>query len=220
MARIPWQPPGLLQSSARSLAANTSGLGVPASARFVPATAQGPFAQEALPSFIAPMGPCAGPVASMPLRPWSRRHWSSPLVPSTAGPPDRPSFDCVPSSGSVVPPAPGARSVHLVDFFPSDSGLRQQETARRAPSTPASDFTREPDFDAAGIPFSYDPPIRSPPWSLPRCDARRGLCRSSLPGIRFLLPSRASYPVESTNYRGRIRTCWPHSFASCTSCLR
>ena len=62
-------------------------------------------------------------------------------------------------------------------------------------------------FDAAGILFDYDPLVHLPSWSLPRSYARRGLCRSSLLGIRFLSPSRASYPAESTNFRGRIRTC-------------
>src|SRR5580704_13917996 len=97
--------------------------------------------------------------------------------PSTAGPPDRPSFDCVASSESVVPPATGARLVHVVGFFPSDCGLRQQEMARRAPSPPANDFTRVPIFDAAGILFDYDPLVHSPPWSFPRNCTRRGLCR-------------------------------------------
>jgi hypothetical protein len=95
----------------------------------------------------------------------------------------------------------------LVDFFPSECGLRQQEMARRAPSPPTNDFTRAPIFDAAGILFDYDPLVHSPPWSLPRSNTRRGLCRSRLLGIRFLLPSRASYPVESTNFRDRICTC-------------
>src|SRR5439155_14011052 len=134
-------------------------------------------------------------------------HWSSPLMPSTAGPPDRPSFDAVASSESVVPPATGARSVHLVGFFPSDNGLCQQEMARRAPSPPASDFSRAPIFDAAGISYDYDPLVHLPSWSLPRSNTRRGLCRSSLLGIRFLFPSRACYPDESTNFRCRIRTC-------------
>jgi hypothetical protein len=207
MARILWLPPGLLQSSTRSFTPTYSGHGVPVGVRCSPATTQGPFAPEALPSILAYTGPCAGPVASMPLRPWSRRHWSSPFVPSTAGPPDRPSFDAVASSESVVPSAPGARSVYMVGFFPSDNGLRHRRMARRAPSSPTSDFTWAPIFDAAGIFFDYDPLVHLPSWSLPRIFARRGLCRSSLLGIRFLLPSRASYPVESTNFRGRIRTC-------------
>jgi len=220
MARILWLPPSLLQGSTRSFTPKCIGHSVPTGVRGAPATTQGPFAPEALPSILATMDPCASPVASMPLRPWSHRQWSSPLMPSTAGPPDRPSFDCVASSESVVPPATGARLVHVVDFFPSDCGLRQQEMARRAPSPPANDFTRVPIFDAAGILFDYDPLVHSPPWSLPRSYTRRGLCRSSLLGIRFLLPSRASYPVESTNFRGRICTCSSQSVASCTSCLR
>jgi hypothetical protein len=207
MARILWLPPGLLQSSTRSFTPFCAGHGVPTGVRCTPATTQGPLAPEALPSILATTGPCASPVASMPLRPWSRRHWSSPLMPSTAGPPDRPSFDCVAFSESVVPRAPGARLVHVVGFFPSDNGLRQQRTARRVPSTPASDFTRATIFDAAGILFDYDPLVHLPSRSLPRHYTRRGLCRSSLLGIRFLFPSRASYPVESTNFRGRIRTC-------------
>jgi hypothetical protein len=206
MARILWLPPGLLQGSTRSCTPNYAGHSVPTGVRCAPATTQGPFAPEALPSLIATTGPCACPVASRPLRPWSRRHWSSPLMPSTAGPPDRPSFDAVASSESVVPPATGARLVHVVDFFPSDCGLRQQETARRAPSPPANDSTRAPIFDAAGILFDYDPLVHSPPWSFPRSYTRRGLCRSSLLGIRFLFPSRASYPDESANFRSRIRT--------------
>ena len=207
MARILWLPPRLLTGSTRSVTPKCAGHCVPTGVRGAPATTQGPFAPEALPSILATTGPCASPVASMPLRPWSHRLWSSPLMPSTAGPPDRPSFDCVASSESVVPPATGARSVHVVNFFPSDCGLRQQEMARRAPSPPANDFTRVPIFDAAGILFDYDPLVHSPPWSLPRSCTRRGLCRSSLLGIRFLFPSRASYPVESTNFRDRICTC-------------
>src|SRR5882762_7606608 len=104
----------------------------------------------------------------------------------------------------------------MVDFFPSDNGLRHRRMARRTPSVPASDFPRAPTFDVAGILFDYDPLVHLPSWSLPRSYARRRLCRSSLLGIRFLLPSRASYPVESTNFRGRIRTCWSQNFASCT----
>ena len=207
MARILWLPSGLLQDSTRSFTPICAGHSVPTRVRGAPATTQGPLAPEALPSILATTGPCAGPVASMPLRPWSRRHWSSPLMPSTAGPPDRPSFDAVASSESVVPPATGARSVHMVGFFPSDNGLRQQEMARRAPSPPASDFPRVPIFDAAGISYDYDPLVHLPSWSLPRSYTRRGLCRSSLLGIRFLFPSRASYPAESTNFRGRNRTC-------------
>jgi hypothetical protein len=207
MARILWLPAGLLQSSTRSFTPTYAGHSVPTGVRYAPATTQGPLAPEALPSFFATPGPCASPVASMPLRPWSRRHWSSPLMPSTAGPPDRPSFDCVASSESVVPRAPGARLVQVVGFFPSDNGLRHRRMARRAPSSPASDFTRATIFDAAGILFDYDPLVHLPSWSLPRSYTRRGLCRSSLLGICFLFPSRASYPVESTNFRGRIRTC-------------
>ena len=57
------------------------------------AFAQGPFALEALPSFIAPTGPCADPAASHPhfrLLPL----WGAPLplAPSTAGQRDRPDF--------------------------------------------------------------------------------------------------------------------------------
>ena len=207
MARIPWRPPGLLQGSARSFTPTYVDHSVPTDVRYTPATTQGPFAQEALPSILATTSPCASPVASMPLRPWSRRHWSSPLLPSTAGPPDRPSFDAVASSESVVSGTPGARSVYVVGFFPSDNGLRHRRMARRTPSVPASDFARAPTFDAADILFDYDPLVHLPSWSLPRDYARRGLCRSSLHGIRFLLPCRASYPVESTNFRGRIRTC-------------
>ena len=207
MARIQWLPPGLLQGSTRSFTPTCVGRSVPTGVRDAPATTQGPLAPEALPSFLATTGPCASPVASMPLRPWSRRHWSSPLVPSTAGPPDRPSFDCVASSESVVPRAPGAHLVHVVGFFPSDNGLHHRRMVRRAPSSPASDFPRATTFDAAGILFDYDPLVHLPSWSLPRSCARRGLCRSSLLGIRFLFPSRASYPAESTNFRGRIRTC-------------
>ena len=207
MARILWRPPGLLQGSTRSFTPTGAGHSVPTGVRCTPATTQGPLAPEALPSILATMGPCAGPVASLPLRPWSRRHCSSPLMPSTAGPPDRPSFDCVASSETVVPSTPGARSVYTVGFFPSDNGLRHRRMARRTPSVPASDFTRAPTFDVAGISFDYDPLVHLPSWSLPRSFARRGLCRSSLLGIRFLLPSRASYPVESTNFRSRIRTC-------------
>lgn len=207
MARVLWLPPGLLQSSTRSFTPYCAGHSVPTGVRYTPATTQGHLAPEALPSILAITGPCASPVASMPLRPWSRRHWSLPLMPSTAGPPDRPSFDCVASSESVVPRAPGARLVHVVGFFPSDNGLRQRRTARRVPSTPASDFTRATISDAAGILFDYDPLVHLPSRSLPRHYTRRGLCRSSLLGIRFLFPSRASYPVESTNFRDRIRTC-------------
>lgn len=207
MARILWLPPGLLQGSTRSFSPPFAGHSVPTGVRCTPATTQGSFAPKALPSFIATMGPCAGPVASMPLRPWSRRHWSSPLMPSTAGPPDRPSFDCAASYESVVPSTPGARSVYMVVLFPSDIGLRHRRMARRAPSSPASDFPRAPTFGVAGILFDYDPLVHLPSWSLPRSYARRGLCRSSLLGIRFLLPSRASYPAESTNCQGRFRTC-------------
>ena len=207
MARILWQPPGLLQGSTCSFSPTDSDHSVSDGVRCTPATAQGPFAPEALPSILATTGPCAGPVASMPLRPWSKRHWSLPFMPSTAGPPDRPSFDAVASSESVVPSTTGARSVYMVGFFPSDNGLRHRRMARRTPSGPASDFTRAPIFDAAGISYDYDPLVHLPSWSLPRLYARRRLCRSSLLGIRFLLPSRASYPVESTNFRGRIRTC-------------
>ena len=207
MARILWLPPALLQSSTRSFTPTCVGHSVPTGVRYTPATTQGPLAPEALPSILATTGPCAGPMASMPLRPWSRRHWSLPLMPSTAGPSDRPSFDCVASSESVVPRTPGARLVLVVGFFPSDDGLRQRRVARRAPSSPASDSARATTFDAAGILFDYDPLVHLPSWSLPRSYARRGLCRSSLLGIRFLFPSRASYPVESTNFRGRIRTC-------------
>src|SRR6516164_5089310 len=124
MARILWRPPGLLQGSTRSFTPTGAGHSVPTGVRCTPATTQGPFAPEALPSLIATTGPCACPVASRPLRHWSRRHCSSPLMPSTAGPPDRPSFDCVASSESVVPSTPGARSVYTVGFFPSDNGLR------------------------------------------------------------------------------------------------
>jgi hypothetical protein len=137
-------------------------------------------------------------------------------MPSTAGRPDRPSFDYVASSESVVPSTPGARSVYMVVLFPSDIGLRHRRMARRAPSPPASDFPRDRNFDVAGILFDYDPLVHSPSWSLPRSYARRGLCHSSFLGIRFRLPSRASYPDESTNFRDRIRTCLSHSFASCT----
>jgi hypothetical protein len=207
MARILWLPPGLLQGSTRSFTPYCVSHSVPTGVRYTPATTQGPFAPQALPSILATTGPCASPMASMPLRPWSRSHWSSPLMPSTAGPSDCPSFDCVASSESVVPPATGARSVHMVGFFPSDNGLRQQERARRAPSPPASDFSRAPIFDAAGISYDYDPLVHLPSWSLPRSNTRRGLCRSSLLGIRFLFPSRACYPDESTNFRSRIRTC-------------
>ena len=207
MARILWRPPGLRRGSTCSFSPTCSDHSVPAGVRCTPATTQGPLAPEALPCILATMGPCAGPVASMPLRPWSSRHWSLLLRPSAAGPPDRPSFDAVASSESVVPCAPGARSVHMVGFFPSDNGLRHRRMARRAPSSPASDFTRAPSFDAAGIFLDYDPLVHLPSWSLPRSSARRGLCRSSLLRIRFLLPSRASYPAESTNFRGRIRTC-------------
>jgi hypothetical protein len=171
MARILWLSPGLLQSSARSFTPTSAGHSVPTDVRCAPATTQGPLAPEALPSFLAITSPCASPVASMPLRPWSRRHWSLPLMPSTAGPPDRPSFDAVASSESVVPRAPGARLVHMVGFFPSDNGLRHRRMARRAPSSPASDFTRAPIFDAAGILFDYDPLVHLPSWSLPRSDA-------------------------------------------------
>jgi hypothetical protein len=150
---------------------------VPTGVLCAPATTQGPFAQEALSEIIATTGPCASPVASMPLRPWSRRHWSSPLMPSTAGPSDCSSFDCVASFESVVPPATGAHSVHMVGFFPSDNGLCLQEMARRAPSPPASDFSRAPIFDAAGISYDYDPLVHLPSWSLPRSNTRRGLCR-------------------------------------------
>jgi hypothetical protein len=207
MARVLWLPPGLLQGSARSFTPTCVGHSVPTGVRCTPAATQGPFAPEALPSILVTTGPCAGPVASMPLRPWSRRHWSSPLMPSTAGPPDRPSFDCVASSESVVPSTPGARSVYMVVLFPSDIGLRHRRMARRAPSPPASDVPRDQNFDVAGILFDYDPLVRSPSWSLPRSYTRRGLCRSSFLGIRFLFPSRASYPDESTNSRDRIRTC-------------
>jgi hypothetical protein len=207
MARILWLPPGLLQGSTRSFTPTCAGHSVPSGVRCTPATTQGPLAPEALPSILATTGPCAGPMASMPLRPWSRRHWSSPLMPSTAGPPDRPSFDCVASSESVVPSTPGARSVYVVVLFPSDIGLHHRRMARRAPSPPASDFPRDRNFGVAGILFDYDPLVHSPPWSLPRSYARRGLCRSSFLGIRFLFPSRASYPDESTNFQGRIRTC-------------
>jgi hypothetical protein len=207
MARILWLPPGLLPGSTRSFTPSNAGHCVPTGVRCTPATTQGPFAPKALPSILATTGPCAGPVASMPLQPWPRRRWSSPLMPSTAGPPDRPSFDCVASSESVVPSTPGARSVYMVVFFPSDIGLRHRRMARRAPSPPASDFPRDPNFGVASILFDYDPLVHLPSWSLPRSYARRGLCHSSLLGIRFLLPSRVSYPVESTNYRSRIRPC-------------
>src|SRR5580693_4970968 len=146
MARILWLPPCLLRGSTRSFTPKCAGHSVPTDVRGAPATTQGPFAPETLPSILATTDPCASPVASMPLRPWSHRQWSSPLMPSTAGAPDRPSFDCVASSESVVPPATGARLVHVVDFFPSDCGLRQQEMARRAPSPLANDFTRVPIF--------------------------------------------------------------------------
>lgn len=118
MARILWLPPGLLQGSMRSFTPYCVSHSVPTGVLCAPATTQGPFAQEALSSIIATTGPCASPVASMPLRPWSRRHWSSPLMPSTAGPSDCPSFDCVASFESVVPPATGAHSVHIVGFLP------------------------------------------------------------------------------------------------------
>ena len=207
MARILWLPPGLLQGSTRSFTPTCAGHSVPTGVRCTPATTQGPFAPEALPSILATTSPCACPVASMPLRPWSRRHWSSPLKPSTAGPPDRPSFDAVASSKVSCPVRRVlARCIRSL-FFPSDIGLRHRRMARRTPSVPASDFTRAPTFDAAGISFDYDRLVHLPSWSLPRSYARRGLCRSSLLGIRFLLPSRASYPVESTNFRSRIRTC-------------
>jgi hypothetical protein len=112
MARILWLPPGLLQGSTCSFSPTDSDHSVSDGVRCTPATAQGPFAPEALPSILAPTGPCAGPVASMPLRPRSKRHWSLPFMPSTAGPPDRPSFDAVASSESVVPRTTGARSVY------------------------------------------------------------------------------------------------------------
>jgi hypothetical protein len=207
MARILWLPSGLLQSSTRSYTRTFAGHSVPTRVRCTPATAQGSFAPEALLSIIATTSPCACPVASVPLRPWSRRHRSSPLMPSTAGPPDRPSFAYVASSESVVPRAPGAHLVRVVGFFPSVNGLHHRRMVRRAPRSPASDFTRAPNFDAAGILFDYDPLVHLPSRSLPRCYPRRGLCRSSLLGIRFLFPSRASYPAESTNFRDRIRTC-------------
>src|SRR5437762_1893213 len=56
----------------------------------------------------------------MPLRPWSRRHWSSPFMPFTAGPPDRPSFDAVASSKVSCPVRRVlARCIRSL-FFPSD----------------------------------------------------------------------------------------------------
>src|SRR5436190_18475569 len=171
MARILWLPPGLLQGSTRSFTPTCAGHSVPTGVRCTPATTQGPFAPEALPSILATTSPCACPVASMPLRPWSRRHWSSPLKPSTAGPPDRPSFDCVASSESVVPRAQGAHLVRMVGFVPSDNGLHHRRMVRRAPRSPASDFTRTPTFVAAGILFDYNPPVHLPSWALPRSDA-------------------------------------------------
>src|SRR5467141_4838366 len=171
MARILWQPPGLLQGSTCSFPPTDSDHSVSDGVRCTPATTQGPFAPEALPSILATTSPCACPVASVPLRPWSRRHWSSPLMPSTAGPPDRPSFDCVASSESVVPRAPGAHLVRMVGFFPSDNGLHHRRMVRRAPSPPASDFPRDQNFGVAGILFDYDPPVHLPSWSLPRSDA-------------------------------------------------
>src|SRR5437879_52222 len=140
MARILWLPPGLLQRSPRSFEPTSAGHSVPTVVRCTPATTQGPFAPEALPSILATTSPCACPVASMPLRPWSRRHWSSPLKPSTAGPPDRPSFDCVASSESVVPRAPGAHLVRMVGFVPSDNGLYHRRIVRRGPRLSASEF--------------------------------------------------------------------------------
>jgi hypothetical protein len=43
------------------------GHSVPTGVRCAPAPTQGPLAPEALPSFLATTGPCASPVASMPL---------------------------------------------------------------------------------------------------------------------------------------------------------
>jgi len=129
MARILWRPPGLLQGSTRSFTPTGAGHSVPTGVRCTPATTQGPFAPEALPSLIATTGPCACPVASRPLRPWSRRHCSSPLMPSTAGPPDRPSFDCVASSESVVPSTPGARSVYTSVSSPATTAFATDGSA-------------------------------------------------------------------------------------------
>src|SRR5947199_9873354 len=116
MARILWLPPGLLQRSTRSFTPTCAGHSVPTGVRCTPATTQGPFAPEALPSILATTSPCACPVASMPLRPWLRMHWSSPLKPSTAGPPHLPSFDCLAAAESVVSREPVAHLVRFVGF--------------------------------------------------------------------------------------------------------
>jgi hypothetical protein len=79
MARILWLPPCLLQGSTRSFTPKCAGHSVPTDVRGAPTTTHGPFAPETLPSILPTTDPCASPVASMPLRPWSHRQWSSPL---------------------------------------------------------------------------------------------------------------------------------------------
>jgi hypothetical protein len=205
MARILWLPPSLFPGSTRSFTPKCVGHSVPTGVRGAPATTLGPFAPEALPSLLRTHARVLWPPCRFDLGligTGLRRLCHPRLVHRTVLALAvwlLPKVSC--------PLATGARLVHTVDFFPSDCGLHQQEMARRAPSPPANDFTRAPIFDAAGILFDYDPFVHSPPWSLPRSYTRRGLCRSSLLGIRFLFPSRASYPDESTDFRDRICTC-------------
>jgi hypothetical protein len=202
MARILWLPPSLLQSSTRSCTPTCAGHRVPTGVPGAPATTQGPFAPEALPPIL--YGPMHESCGSMPP---DLSLVSSRLMPSTAGTSDCPSFDYVASSESVVPPATGARLVHVA--------ISSQATAAFASKRWLGAHQVLPQTTSHGYLFSTLQAFSSittlsftrPPLSLPRSCTRRGLGRWSLLGIRFLLPSRASYPVESTNCRARICTC-------------
>ena len=128
------------------------------------AFAQGPFAPEALPSFIAPMGPCADPAASHPHfrlcpyreHPCRLRHPR--LVNGTVPILLRLSVlkCCAPYAGG----SPGA----IDQFFPGNNGLRPSPRARLSSAIePTNGFPWEVDFGTAGIPLCCGPPACSPP---------------------------------------------------------
>ena len=109
--------------------------------RCVPVTAQGPFAREALPSVITTMGPCAGPVASLFLRPSVCVRESLSLRPTTTGPQDRPSFDVCSIQDCRAPYAEGPLGALTVSSR-ATAAFTERVAARHPLAIPQHGFVR------------------------------------------------------------------------------
>ena len=126
------------------------------------AFAQGSFAPEALPSFIATTSPCADPGAShLPFvlctyRKCPCRLHHPQLVTGTV-----PLWSAF-LSWSAAPPVPAVRRVHLTSSSPSTSAFASLPWLGSSARPPTNGFSWVFLFDTAGIPLCCGPPVCLP----------------------------------------------------------